>query len=237
MLKFELCLQGTNKTFFHILNPNIFMATSYIPFGKYEGQSIDILFKDPTYLNWFLKETDIPTKYKELYNSIITELVKRITISEDYVARNTAIFKTLNSNLKEFISERLGHEIHGELSNLTFFSNNSPVTFDYINTAIDSFPTTSISVDFIHTIPSDIKSILDKFSSTPESNSKTVIITYNALATGIPVILLTGILQTHNILLWVLEQPETQPLSSGFGRRTNNQANSPSNSPRGDVPF
>jgi hypothetical protein len=27
MLKFELCLQGTNNTFFHILNPNIFMAS------------------------------------------------------------------------------------------------------------------------------------------------------------------------------------------------------------------
>lgn len=202
------------------------MSTLNIPFGKYEGQAIDILFKDPNYLNWFLKETNLPTSYKELYNEIIKELVKRVTISEDYLARNTAIFKTLNSDIKEFISERLGHEIHGELCNLTFFSNNSPVTFDYINTAIESFPTTRISVDFIHTIPSDIKSILDKFSNTPESNSKTVIITYNAQATGIPVVLLTGILQTHNILLWTLEQPVKQPYKpfpprSGFNPNPN----------------
>lgn len=145
----------------------------------------------------------------------------------NYLARNIAIFNVLNSNLVEFVSERLGHEIHGEIGDITYFSNNCPIIFDYINTAIESFPTTRISIDFIHTILSDIQYILDNISIPPESNSKAILATYNAQTTGIPVPLLTEILQTHNILLWVIEQPVKQslkpfPTRSGFGNNPPN---------------
>lgn len=69
------------------------MSTQVIPFGKYQGQPVEVLETDPNYKNWLLNQP----WFAEKYPTIQTLIINNVTEPEDTPEHNAMQLKLLDS--------------------------------------------------------------------------------------------------------------------------------------------
>lgn len=218
-----------------------------VPFGKYQGYPIEVLFKDKSYLSWFLCESDAILNYPDVHREIIRRFIlnenskptynnlKQHQFENPFIERNRLIADFVNPNFdwNSFISKNFRHEVKGKVSNLKFFNSNITIQLDYQNDDVENFKPVHINLDVQVDINDDFQYILNKLIKidSQNSDSQTILVVHMVSSSGFSEEDLINIFQTNNINLIILTP---KPKSSGirtFGTKVH------SNEPDINYPF
>jgi hypothetical protein len=201
------------------INITLNMNDLIIPFGKYQGYALDALFRDKSYLQWFLCESDSIMNHRVIHRELIRRLIfndnffskssqntfKSNQFENSLIERNKLLAELINPDFDwdYFIANQFEHEVKGEVSNLIFFNQNITFQLDYKNDNIENFTPVHFNIDFQVEINDDFQYLLNELIKIDlnDPDSRTILITYKINTLGFSEEDIIRIFQTNKITL------------------------------------
>jgi len=170
------------------------MNDYFIPFGKYQGYPLEVLFNDKGYLQWFLCQSDAHIHHREIYKEIIHRLIYQETnyqtpsnpksynlgvssTSNPISERNKMVSDYVDPSFDwyRFTCEFFDHNEPGDIINLRFFADSIPIQFDYSNTNIEDFGEKHVFIQIVKELSDYFEPILQSLLNLNPDNDNVVI--------------------------------------------------------------
>lgn len=170
------------------------MNDYFIPFGKYQGYPLEVLFNDKGYLQWFLCQSDAHIHHREIYKEIIHRLIYQETnyqtptnpksynlgassTSNPISERNKMIAGFIDPSFDwySFVGDFFNHDESGDITNLRFFADGIPVQFAYSNNKVDGFGEKHVFIQIIKELSDYFEPILQSLLNLKPNNDTVVI--------------------------------------------------------------
>ncbi|MDI9863516.1 hypothetical protein QM480_04225 [Flectobacillus sp. DC10W] len=211
------------------------MTDYFVPFGKYQGNPLDVLINDKKYLQWFLTDCDVYIHHPDIYREIIQRLINPKQKPQTYQKPNDYSLGSpitinpiaeRNRMIAYFIDPlfdwqkiallHCNHDKSGNIMNLKFFANGITAQFDYTNPNIEGFSDKHFSIQMVKELPEDFEPILQSLINlNPDDNHKVILLVDKVFIPEFTEEQIIQIFNSNNIEL-IIRYPSTNETNSSL---------------------